>query len=193
MPKLGMGPIRREQIFRSAATVIAREGFPGTTMRGVAEEAGVSTGMLNHYFSNRADMLVQTLEYVSTSLQASVAEALEEEPPGEGRLRRVLSIALPRDAPTIETWRIWIAAYGEAVRSNLLRDRIEDRLEPWYDLLDRALEGFPDSDSGNGVPLSWRFDGLLNGLVLQALVSTPDMSLDQIEETLLAFVRRTGA
>src|SRR6185312_9275697 len=44
---------------------LPREGFAGTTMRMVAEEAGVSTGMLNHYFENRLDLLTQALAYSS--------------------------------------------------------------------------------------------------------------------------------
>ena len=75
MPKLGMGPIRREQICRAAAKVISEQGFAGTTMRMVAEEAGVSTGMLNHYFANRMEMLEETLVFVSKRQQAREAAA----------------------------------------------------------------------------------------------------------------------
>jgi TetR/AcrR family transcriptional regulator, transcriptional repressor of bet genes len=48
MPKLGMGPIRRAQIFRAVTEVIARESFSGTTLQKVADAAGVSTGTVNH-------------------------------------------------------------------------------------------------------------------------------------------------
>ncbi len=78
MPKLGMGPIRREQICRAAAAVIAREGFAGSTMRMVAEEAGVSTGMLNHYFANRQDLLTQALVFVSERAQERYRVAIEK-------------------------------------------------------------------------------------------------------------------
>ena len=77
MPKLGMGPIRREQICRAAAAVISSRGFDGTTMRMVAEEAGVSTGMLNHYFSNRMEMLEETLLFVSQRQQARETDAID--------------------------------------------------------------------------------------------------------------------
>jgi AcrR family transcriptional regulator len=187
MPKVGMGPMRREQICRAAATVIARVGFAGTTMRAVADEAGVSTGMLNHYFANRADMLVQSLLFASEVTQSDAFHAVHAQPPGEGRLRALLTAALPRDADTEERWRVWIAAYGEAVRMEPVRDAISRRLVPWFEMIEFALEGFaPDS---NGVPLAWRFDGLLNGLVIQALVSTPGVSMDAIEETLVAYAK----
>ncbi len=116
MPKLGMGPIRREQICRAAAVVIAREGFAGSTMRMVAEEAGVSTGMLNHYFANRQDLLTQALIYVSERTQERYRVAIEDVPAGRERLYALLDSALADDEQMVETWRVWINAYGEAVR-----------------------------------------------------------------------------
>src|SRR5215213_9506341 len=106
MPKLGMEPIRREQICRAAATVIAREGFAGTTLRKVADEAGVSTGMLNHYFSNRQDLLTQTLVFVSERTQGRTKEAMEGLPPGWERLRALLYAALPTGEMVNEGWRV---------------------------------------------------------------------------------------
>jgi TetR/AcrR family transcriptional repressor of bet genes len=167
-----MGPIRREQICRAAATVISREGFAATTLRKVAEEAGVSTGMLNHYFSNRQDLLTQTLLFVSHRTQDRLWAAIEGVPAGEKRLTVLLDSALANDPPMNESWRVWINAYGEAVHLASLRHTMEERLHTWYDLIDTALEGLvPPEDGADAIPWSWRFDAVLNGLVIQALTS----------------------
>src|SRR5436190_22609332 len=100
MPKLGMGPIRREQICRAAAKVISEQGFAGTTMRMVAEEAGVSTGMLNHYFASRMEMLEETLLFVSNRQQDRESAAIDGIAPGEGRLRALVRSVLPTDQAT---------------------------------------------------------------------------------------------
>src|ERR1700730_9438053 len=141
MPKLGMAPVRREQICRAAAAVIAREGFAGSTMRMVAAEAGVSTGMINHYFANRQDLLTQALVFVSERAQERMRRAIENVPPGRARLVALLDSALAADEQGTATWRVWINAYGEAVRLPGLRHTIEDRLHSWYELIDQALEG----------------------------------------------------
>src|SRR5436190_7687530 len=104
MPKLGMGPIRREQICRAAAKVIADQGFAGTTMRMVADEAGVSTGMLNHYFAKRMEMLEATLVFVSTRQQEREANAIEGIRPGERRLRALVRAVLPTNQESMEAW-----------------------------------------------------------------------------------------
>jgi AcrR family transcriptional regulator len=180
-----MGPIRREQICRAAATVISREGFAGTTMRMVAEEAGVSTGMLNHYFANRQDLLEQALVFVSERAQARMREAVDGIPPGRARLAALLDSALADGQEVTETWRVWINAYGEAVRLADLRHTIDSRLNPWYELVDKALEGLVPADTDGTIPWSWRFDAILNGLALQALTTEAALDGERIRDEVI--------
>jgi AcrR family transcriptional regulator len=180
-----MGPIRREQICRAAATVISREGFAGTTMRMVAEEAGVSTGMLNHYFANRQDLLQQALVFVSERAQGRMREAVEGIPPGRPRLAALLDSALAEGQEVTETWRVWINAYGEAVRLADLRHTIDARLNSWYELIDKALEGLVPPDTEGTIPWSWRFDAILNGLALQALTSDAALDGERIRDEVI--------
>jgi TetR/AcrR family transcriptional regulator, transcriptional repressor of bet genes len=185
LPKLGMGPIRREQICRAAAAVIAREGFAGSTMRMVADEAGVSTGMINHYFANRQDLLTQALLFVSERTQDRYREALEGIPAGVERLNALLDSALSDDPQMRETWYVWINAYGEAVRLAELRHTMEQRLQSWYEIIDLALEGLVGPAAADGLPWSWRLDALLNGLTIQALTSEAALDSHQIREEIV--------
>jgi TetR/AcrR family transcriptional repressor of bet genes len=180
-----MEPIRREQICRAAATVIAREGFAGTTLRKVADEAGVSTGMLNHYFSNRQDLLTQTLVFVSERTQGKATTAMEDLSPGWDRLKALLYSALPTDVLMNEGWRVWINAYGEAVHLPELRHTIEARLQAWYPILDHALESLVPPPGEGELPWSWRLDAILNGLAIQALTSEAPLSSDQVRDEVI--------
>ena len=186
MPKLGMGPVRREQICRAAARVIAAQGFAGTTMRMVAEEAGVSTGMLNHYFANRMEMLEETLIFVSTRQQEREAASIEGVEPGERRLRALIASVLPTDQETTEAWRVWIAAHGSAVRLPALRRVMAARNELWFGILERALEGIPTRSPNARLPYAWQLDAMMNGLVIQAITTEADIVLGDIEDAVVA-------
>jgi AcrR family transcriptional regulator len=188
VPKLGMGPIRREQICRAAAVVIAREGFAGSTMRMVAEEAGVSTGMLNHYFENRQDLLTQALVYVSERSQEQMREALDGIPPGVERLEALLDSLLKDDEEGSQSWRVWINAHGEAVRLARLRNTIENRLLGWYELIDHALEGLVPAAEPGSIPWSWRVDAFLNGLVILELTSEAALDRRSIRDTVIGML-----
>ncbi len=182
LPKLGMGPIRREQICRAAAVVIAREGFAGTTMRMVAEEAGVSTGMLNHYFANRQDLLINALVFVSERSQERYSRAIDGLPPGRARMEALLDSVLGEDPEAIETWRVWISAHGEAVRLPDLRRTIEERLTEWFGLVELALEGLIGPAAKHTIPLTWRLDAYLSGLTIQAMTSEAPFDGRQIRD-----------
>ena len=186
MPKLGMGPVRREQICRAAASVISEQGFAGTTMRMVAEQAGVSTGMLNHYFANRMEMLEETLVFVSQRQQARERAAIEGIEPGERRLRALVRTVLPTDQDTVEAWRVWIAAHGASVRLSELRRVMASRNDLWFEILELGLEGIVPRNAREKVPYAWQFDALMNGLVIQAITTEADVSFADIENLVVA-------
>lgn len=197
MPKLGMGPIRREQICRGAARVIAREGFAGSTMRMVAEEAGVSTGMINHYYGNRQELLAEALFYVSERAAVRIRAALDGVPPGRERVVALLDSILPTDEEMNETWRVWINAYGEAVHLAELRHTLGVRLGGWYQLLDAALEGLVPADTEGTLSWSVRFDAILTGLTIRSMTSESRLNgprmRDEVIRTLLGELEAPGA
>lgn len=57
---------RRSQILRAAARRIARDGVRGLRVNDVADEAGVSPGLLYYHFTDRSGLLGATLDYINT-------------------------------------------------------------------------------------------------------------------------------
>lgn len=64
-PRRNPRPLTRspeDEILFHAARLFARNGFPGTTTREIAEAAGLSQSSLFHYFSTKDDILVALSE-----------------------------------------------------------------------------------------------------------------------------------
>jgi AcrR family transcriptional regulator len=53
---------RRAAILAAARARFARDGFVGTSMRAIARDAGVDPALINHYFGDKAGLLVATME-----------------------------------------------------------------------------------------------------------------------------------
>lgn len=53
---------RREQILDAAMHVFSRKGFARASNKDIAHEAGITTGLIYHYFENRAALLKSLLE-----------------------------------------------------------------------------------------------------------------------------------
>ncbi|RXJ02754.1 TetR/AcrR family transcriptional regulator [Anaerobacillus alkaliphilus] len=61
-PKVGMEPIRRQQIIEAAKQCIVAKGLPHFSIKDIAKEAKLSTGVIYHYFENKDDLLVDVLK-----------------------------------------------------------------------------------------------------------------------------------
>ncbi|MGV9193837.1 TetR/AcrR family transcriptional regulator [Microbacterium sp. MC2] len=59
---------RREQILSIAARLIARRGYSATTVRDIADEAGILSGSLYHHFSSKEAILQEILRSFMSGL-----------------------------------------------------------------------------------------------------------------------------
>lgn len=53
---------RREQIVETALRLFAQQGFDGTSTKQIAQAAGITEGLIFHYFATKADLLTAVLE-----------------------------------------------------------------------------------------------------------------------------------
>jgi len=70
--------LRRNQLTRAAYKVVSRKGYYNFTVRDIAKEAGLSTGLVHYYFKNKDDLLVSVLRVMNESLSSYLAKALEK-------------------------------------------------------------------------------------------------------------------
>lgn len=180
MPKVGIGPVRRMQVFRAATEVIARETFGGTTIQKVADAAGLSTGTVNYYFTNKRAMLMETLSHISAEWSQDLRRAIEESEPGEPRIRALIEATGPTTTLNRLRWRVWTAAWSESLHAPELRTVLWRSTKQWLQLLTEIFELINRDLGGPAVDLARTarvYDALQNGLFLQILVS--DARLDE--------------
>ena len=73
MPKLGMQPIRREQLIRATFETIEQVGLADATIAQIAAQAGLSTGIVSHYFGDKDGLLNAAMRHVLRQLRDAVA------------------------------------------------------------------------------------------------------------------------
>lgn len=61
MPKLGMAPIRRKQMITATYEVLYQRGYDDLTLKRVADEVGVATSMVTHYFGTKENLILETM------------------------------------------------------------------------------------------------------------------------------------
>ena len=124
---------RSTQILEAAARVIARRGVRGLRVEELAEEAGVSTGLIYYHFKDRTGILRHTLEFINeraeryTAAQDGTAEPLS---PRE-ELDQVLLLEL-QDTPEVrENSTAWGELRASAVFDPVLREDLARATLVW--------------------------------------------------------------
>ncbi|MDG4780217.1 TetR family transcriptional regulator C-terminal domain-containing protein [Micromonospora sp. WMMD961] len=112
MPKKVDHQERRTLIADALMRVAADQGLEAVSLRHVAAAAGVSAGMVQHYFRTKDEMMAFALSVVRERSQIRVTEAvarLGENPPPRLLLRTMLAALLPLDEHTRDDGRVALA------------------------------------------------------------------------------------
>jgi AcrR family transcriptional regulator len=122
-PRVGIAPLRREQIVQATIRCLAREGYAGLTMKKVSREARVSQGILHYYFADKRAILVAALEAVMADLDRRVAaaQARSGRDP-EARLRALIRASLEAAREAREVWVVFVEFWGEMMHDARLRE-----------------------------------------------------------------------
>lgn len=92
--------------------MILREGLAGVTVRGVAAEAGWSTGSLRHYFGNQHELQAYVVQATTDILRRRVVPRVQRPRRQRAVVERIAAIVeemLPLDDERREEYALWSA------------------------------------------------------------------------------------
>lgn len=131
MPKVGMQPIRRSQLIAATLEAVDQVGMGDASIAYIARIAGVSNGIISHYFKDKNGLLEATMRYLMSSLSSGVRErraALTDNSP-RAHLRCIIEGNFDDSqvsGPAIKTWlAFWAASMHQPALRRL--QRINDR------------------------------------------------------------------
>jgi TetR/AcrR family transcriptional repressor of bet genes len=189
MPKIGMRPIRCKQIRQAALKAAAESGIDRVTIRDVADAAGVSTGTVLYYFSDKSGLLIDTLLHVSERIHARGSNGASRGNTPRDALIAWVNALLPIDEELRRDWQVWLSAWNEAVRAEPLRRFIDARIEIWNESISAIARQWNPSLSGREISRFMRdFNAFLNGLCIHLLMlPAPASQSNDIRAALLEF------
>lgn len=108
MPKIVDHEERRRAIASAAVDAIASNGLSGVKLTDIGRMAGVTTGSIAHYFSDKDAVLAAALEEVCTRLFIQIGQP--DNPPTVAEI----ASALPVNDEKRKEWKVWLAYWGRA-------------------------------------------------------------------------------
>ncbi|MFD9030949.1 TetR/AcrR family transcriptional regulator [Streptomyces sp. NPDC059567] len=121
MPRTADHDARHGQITDAVQRLIVRDGLTAVTVARTAAEAGMSVGLVQHYFTAKDEMLLATFTRVNGRFTARVDE-LVDRGEGEGRtiaemLRQALAELIPLDDARRAEFLVRLAFAGQAAHN----------------------------------------------------------------------------
>jgi AcrR family transcriptional regulator len=129
---------RRPELLEAAGNVIRRMGFERMRLRDVAQEAGVSIGLLQHYFETREQLGREAFAAVCGARARSVADQAENDGPAWIRLQRMLEHAFEPEGIR-ERASTWLDLCASASRDDELRQEAVRVQDVWRAPLEKAI------------------------------------------------------
>lgn len=104
---------RRLSLIEACARVLAREGIAGASVRTIALEAGVSAGLVGHYFPGIDALIAATYSHTGARVDAALAAAMQAAgPPPQARLQAFVTASLAPPIADPELLATWIAFWS---------------------------------------------------------------------------------
>lgn len=177
MPKVVDHEARRRLIADALLRIAAKHGLESVSLRHVADEAGVSPGMVQHYFRTKDEMMLFALDVVRERVSERMDAAAGSSPSAAQLVRALLVQLLPFDRHRREEGRVMLAflayaAVKPAIAKRLREDNVA--LRALVAGLIGAADPDVDADTTAGAMLA-----LMDGLGLRTLNRdhTPDEAL----------------
>lgn len=131
MPKVGMQPIRRRQLIDATLSTINEVGINDATIAQIARRAGVSTGIISHYFKDKNGLLEATMRDVTRQLREAVLSRLQplRDAPAEERLHAIVDGNFDETQVHTAVMKAWLDFWSSSMHQPQLNrlERVSSR------------------------------------------------------------------
>jgi AcrR family transcriptional regulator len=179
---------RRQSLVEACARSLAVRGVSGTSVRAICTEAGVSPGLLRHYFSGIDALVAETYRWTGARVSRALEEAIALAPATpRARLLAYLTASFRPPIANPDLLATWLAFWSltktdpviAAVHTEIYRDYRRD-----LEALIAALDPNARNHRLTAVALTALVDGLWLELSLGSAPFTPDEAAQLAERWL---------
>ncbi len=169
---------RREKIVQAAMAVFARKGFDRATNKDIAREAGITPGLIYHYFKSKQDLLRASIEgYPARQLLRSLPTEMAQLPPDallRGMAMQILEIG--QDNDVLRFLRIFLP---EVIHHPGLTFAGSSTIQELVKFLDQALTAKMENGelkcANTGLVAQFFVGTLLDLILRRQIVRDPDL------------------
>ena len=134
---------RRDELLEIAAELFAEKGFKNTTVRDIADAAGILSGSLYHHFDSKESMVDEILSTFQEELFGKYDQVLASDDDARTKIERAVRLsfeAIDRHRHEVAIFQNEADYLGSFERFGYLAERHAQSREVWMTLLTQGIE-----------------------------------------------------
>ena len=120
MPKVGMEPVRRQQLIDATIESVAQKGLQATTINSISKNAGMSSGIISHYFGGKQGLIEATVRYLLSNLKYDLISKVDEKTTPTQRLMFIVESNFALVQQRKDTTRTWLSFWAQSMHDKEL-------------------------------------------------------------------------
>jgi AcrR family transcriptional regulator len=180
---------RHQEILDAAARVITERGLAETRISDIAEQAGVSPGLILYYFDSKDRLLAEALTYANDQFYLRTSRDIRRIASAKEQLRRLIDLSVPGYLPEygrLDEWALWIEVWVRALRDvEMAKDRevLDQRWRAQIAEIIRAGQASGEFVEGDADALALPIAALIDGLAIQVIMNDSTVTTERMHRS----------
>jgi TetR/AcrR family transcriptional regulator, transcriptional repressor of bet genes len=189
MPKLGMEAIRRRQVMDAVIHILSTHGWRDLTIREVSEVAGISSGVITHYFSNKRALTLDAINDAIVQFAKALGKVESRRISAAERLVALVDFVSQPAPPGIPEWRFWLSLLGRMPFDRVLQAEVQKVHRVYAEIIERLVEAGIEAKTFRPTrmpsDIAMKFIGSAFGLSALMVADPQDMPPERCRRLLL--------
>jgi AcrR family transcriptional regulator len=180
---------RHQEILDAAARVITERGLAETRISDIAEQAGVSPGLILYYFDSKDRLLAEALTYANDQFYLRTSRDIRRIASAKEQLRRLIDLSVPGYLPEygrLDEWALWIEVWVRALRDvEMAKDRevLDQRWRAQIAEIIRVGQASGEFVQGDADALALPIAALIDGLAIQVIMNDSTVTTERMHRS----------
>ena len=166
----------RAAVLNSAMKLFAQNGYAHTTTRGIAREAGISTGLMYHYFEGKESLLRAVFDHCMAILSQAFTAAYEQSAP-QDRLANLIHTMFELLVSDEAFWSLFYMLRTQPAIMRVLGDDFRTWTKRLRDMFEVEFRQAGRKDPVTDALLLY---SLVEGTIQQYLLDPADYPLERV-------------
>jgi len=175
----------KTKIIEAARTIISEHGIQGATIRGIAEQAGVSTGAIYHYYSSKEAILYDVMDDGLSEMKRISTVTIKSKKKLQEIIQEVFDSMQERFLKDAESRLQFYLAHEAILGNEELKLKFKEKYKDWVDRLETIFIQAYNTERGplTKAAAAWTIAGI-DGMALQILLATNTVNITHINQVM---------